>query len=998
MSLLGKIFVFTFGLSFAWISPIATAQQTEGPTSDSDSEEVEEIIITGSRLRRDSFNVSTPLVQVDAATIVDSGLGSLAEILIDEVPSLYESTSNTNSQSSVSQTGLSTVNLRGLGSNRTLTLIDGRRVVASSFGGTAVSLSTIPSSIVSNIEIITGGSSATYGSDAIAGVVNIITEKDKTGFGIETRGGFTPEGGGEEHSIAIDYGTKFADDRGYFFAAAFFEEQQGIDHLDRSRAQLETDFDYNTTLLCNEFQTATGDQCARDITPADWRERSDGTPGGVFEEGRGAFWFNEGGLQTEFEEERDGYFSRQFDVIKIPTDDTGIAIKIDYQFTNKTRGYFQVHYGRATSFNLKSPEDDNEASDVIIFDPVTGEPDEIRPGHIDKNNPFVPAQIFNDPDVESRGEIDWDRRFFEVGSVTTDNTRETIRSWAGLQGEFNNNWLWDVSVGFGDFQQEQQRSNELNIVRVQQALDAELAVDGVTVQCADPVARAAGCVPLNLFGIGSITSAMADWIRANPTINSNQQQITAIGYVSGDLFEMPAGSAAVVLGAEFRRDTLDLSVGGGHETGGITFNVVPAFSGDIDVAEIFVEAALPITKRFSAEFGVRVADYSPPGINTVFSYSTGLLWEPIDGYHLRANFAQAQRAPTITELISPPRGDFDGYDDICDNATGTSTDDGHDNCRLDPLVAAVIDMDGEFEDDNNGYSPNGGNPNLFEETANTFTVGISIAPEFLKGLRFAVDYYDITIEDAIDSVTNEEILAQCYNSSIMFGQSNEFCSFITRDSDGQIREILQTDFNLNETSTHGFDVTIEYEFALGRFGSLELDANYTRIEGYETIISGNDGLETIDFNNQLDFGIFEDVARASLTWRSSDRWRVRWSTKWQGPIVDSNDRVEDYIEDFADNDANCAAGDPSCITNPEVPGFLFYGSTLRHSLSVAYDTEFGNDIDLRLSGGVRNLFNNDPFVPRTGDNAERGIGNYDSKFNGGVGRFYYLGVELRFGG
>ncbi|MEM8683298.1 MAG: TonB-dependent receptor [Pseudomonadota bacterium] len=976
-------------------APSVYAQQSDDETED--AADIEEIVITGSRLRRDSFNVPMPLVQIDNEVIVDAGLGSLAEILIDEIPSLYESTSNTNSQSSVSQTGLSTVNLRRLGSNRTLTLIDGRRVVPSSFGGTAVSLSTIPASIIDSVEIITGGSSAAYGSDAIAGVVNIITEKDKTGFGIETRGGATSEGGGEEYTIDVDFGTHFAQDRGYFFIGATYQEEQGIDHLDRDRARLEANYGYDDDLMCNTFQTANGDECARDITPADWRDRSDGTPGGVFSEGDGNFWYNENGLQTDFEEERDGYFSRVFDVIKIPNETTAVAAKVDFEFTETTRGYVQVQYSRDTSFNFKSPEDDNESSDVIFFDPVTGEPGEVRPGHIELDNPFVPDAIRNDPAVIAEGELDWDRRFFEVGNITTDNTRTTLRTWAGLQGSFlNDEWLWDVSVGYGDFEQEQLRSNELNTIRVAQALDAELAPDGVTVQCADPDARAAGCVPLNLFGIGSITPEMADWIRANPTINSNQDQFTAIAYISGDLFELPAGPVATVFGAEFRRDTLDLSVGGGHETGGITFNVVPAFSGDIDVAEVFAEASFPLFDRLSAEVGLRVADYSPPGISTVFSYSTGLIWEPIDGYNLRANFARAQRAPTITELISPPRGDFDSYDDICDGATATSTDPGHDNCRLDPLVAAAILAEGEFEDDNNSYSPNGGNPNLFEETANTFTVGFSIAPGFLNGFRLAVDYYDITVEDAIDSVENVDILNQCYNSSVTFGDPNPFCDAITRDDDGQIREVLQQDFNLNETTTSGFDVTLEYEFDLGRYGGLELSGNYTRINDYETIFQGNDGLETVDFNNQLDFGIFEDVARASLTWRTDD-WRVRWRTTWQGPILDSQSRVDEFNEALADNAERCANGDPDCVANPETPSFLFYPSTFRHSLSVAYDTEIRDGTELRLSAGVRNIFDDDPFVPRTGDNDENGIGNYDSKFNGGIGRFYFVGAELRFG-
>jgi len=990
-----KPFRMKVGTFFASLFIASGAGAQEQADTDPAVEEVEEVVVTGSRLRRDSFNVSTPLVSVSREIIKDAGLGSLAEIMIDEVPSLYESSSNTNSQSSIGSTGLTSVNLRRLGSNRTLTLIDGRRTVSNSYSGNFVSLNTIPTPMVERIEVVTGGSSAAYGSDAVAGVINIITQQDKEGFGFESRGGFTPEGGGEEFTLSMDYGTKFSDGRGYLFLGATYDREYGIDNLDRKRAQLEADFDYNTTLLCNEMQTATGDQCIRDITPADWRDRSDGTAGGVFEEGssfaNGGFWYDESGLQTGWSEERDGLFSRQWDVVKIPNEQTAVALKVDYDLTETTKAYFQVQYSYNTSFNFKSPEDEAENSDVATIDPVTGAPGEVRPGSISPNNPFVPAIIA----ANAGSSVSWDRRFFEVGNITTDNERTTIRSWAGLQGSlFSDEWEWDVSVGYGNFEQYQVRSNELDVRKTAQALDAEFAPDGVTIQCVDPVARAAGCVPLNIFGVGSITPEMADWIRVNPIINPTIDQVNVLGYITGDLFNMPAGPVAAVFGAEYRRDSLNLRVSDGPAFGGITFNLVPPITGDISVAEIFAEASFPLAESLSADVSARIANYSAKNIDTVVSYSTGLIWEPFDGYILRANVARAQRAPDLTELLSPRRGDFDSFTDICDGVSLTSTEAGHDNCRLEPGIAAIIADGTVFADDNNGYSPSAGNLNLFEETADTFTIGFSISPDFLEGFRLAVDYYDITIDDAISSFQNSEILKQCYASSVNFGDPNPFCDDVTRDNEGQLIEVLQREFNLNETSTRGFDLAMDYVFDLGA-GSLELKTHYTRISEYQTIFAGLDGLVTTDFNNQLDFGIFKDVATASLAWRAND-WRIRWRTTWKGPIIDHQDRVDDYRARFATNDARCASGDPACVTNPEVPAYLFYPSYFRHDLSVSYNMTLDNGSALNLYGGVRNLFDNDVFVPRTGDAFEGGIGNYDSKFGGGIGRFVFFGVELRF--
>jgi len=219
---------------------------------------------------------------------------------------------------------------------------------------------------------------------------------------------------------------------------------------------------------------------------------------------------------------------------------------------------------------------------------------------------------------------------------------------------------------------------------------------------------------------------------------------------------------------------------------------------------------------------------------------------------------------------------------------------------------------------------------------------------------------------------------------------------VTRDDEGQIIKILQRQFNLNSQSTSGFDVSLNWAWDVGG-GDLELESHWTHILTHEAVFDGNDGPEKVDYNNQLDFGVFEDVATASLAWRVND-WRIRWRIAYKGPIVDHNDRVEDYKERFAANDALCAAGDPACVTNPEVPKYLFYPSYTRHDLSLNYDMAMRGGTALKFFGGVRNMFNKDPFVPRTGDNYETGIGNYDSKFGGGVGRFYFVGAEMQFGG
>ncbi|MDO6428108.1 TonB-dependent receptor [Thalassotalea sp. 1_MG-2023] len=965
----------------------------------------EKITVTGSRLRRDSFSVATPLATMDREAIEDTGIGSLSDILIDELPQLSEGTSNSNSQSSVQNTGLSTIDLRELGTNRTLTLIDGRRVVSNSYSGNYVSLSTIPSGMVDRVEVITGGASAAYGSDAIAGVVNIITKKDAEGFSFKARGGESTDGGAREYGLDMDFGTDIADGRGSIFLATSYDREFGLDFEDRSRAQQQDSWDYDDDLMCNVMLTETGDQCMRDITKADWRSLSDSIPGGVFDEESSTrpdagFWYDQNGLRDDWHEERYGINTNQFVMLRVPDEKASAAVKVDYDLTDDTMFYGQLQYSYNRSINDKAPESEDECDLIVTRDSSTGEFGEDCIGRIPKNNPFMPEEI---RDQASSSGVKWDRNFAEVGNIVTDNTRRTIRSWAGLQGTmFDGEWDWDLSVGFGKFEQRQRRFNELYVSNVRNALDVESDGNG-GYQCVDATARGEGCVPLNLFGEGAISDEAADYIRANPTINTDIEQFNMLGYMAGDLFEMPAGMVSSVFGFEYRKDSQEVSTN--VPDGGVTFNYVPDFKGDLSVAEVFAEAAFPLlkdvegAKNLSAEVSVRLAEYDLDNIDLVQSYKAGLVWEPIEGYAVRANWARAQRAPTITEAMSPPRGDYDSFDDICDGVTATSTDEGHANCRQIPGIAAEIAAEGQFDDENSGYSPNVGNADLFEETAETVTLGITMAPAFLDGFRMAIDYYDISIEDAITSFGNEDIIEFCYNSSLAFGSDNPFCNDVQRDpTDGQIIGVMQRLYNQDEISTSGYDVAAEYRFDLNEYGNVKIKADWTHVISYQETKTSPDGQYTTDYTGSLSADVFQDAASASVTWYK-DSWRVRWSMKYKSDVVSSKSLYDDFYEPL-DAEGNggviteyyaaCAEDSSVCVDNPEKPYQLFLPSYVRNDVSVSYSTDLSSGAELRLFGGVNNVFdNNGPFILG-------GKGNYDSSYGGGKGRFIYAGAEIKF--
>jgi outer membrane receptor protein involved in Fe transport len=264
-------------------------------------------------------------------------------------------------------------------------------------------------------------------------------------------------------------------------------------------------------------------------------------------------------------------------------------------------------------------------------------------------------------------------------------------------------------------------------------------------------------------------------------------------------------------------------------------------------------------------------------------------------------------------------------------------------------------------------------------------------------LRLAVDYWDISIEDKITELGNGEIMAQCYDSSQPWGASNPFCNEISRHAaDGQIFQIMNRQYNLDNGKARGLDVAMDYTFEFDTMGDLVFELDYSHMFEDSDTYEGLDGLVEVDFTGQLDYGNFDDRITGSLTWRYED-WRVRWSTKYKSSVADNNERIDDWNELRTENDALCAASDPGCISNPEVPMWLYYPSYTRHDIAVSFSTQTESFGTVRLFGGIKNIFDDmGPFMPTGGDTYESGPGNFDSKYDGGVGQFAYLGAEIRF--
>lgn len=944
------------------------------------------VVTTGSRIRRENATSAIPLQVLGAGDIAEIGTVDVGEIL-REIPGVDASLSPENTALSTQNSGLSTVNLRRLGGNRTLTLIDGRRAISNSGNGERVSLNTIPAGFVERVEVTTGGASAIYGSDAIAGVANIILKDDWEGFELDTRVSTAEASGEDEFGIDLTWGTEFADGRGYFLAGASYFDESAI-FADDTRPASIRPIEWTAPSDIGNFNDETiptscnaGEFC---FNPS----LSSNLPGGLFEGDDawniGGVWFNDqsllpqdGRVQSDgFETNVDGFNFRPGRTLSPELERFSAAVKADFELTGSLEAFAEVSFSSLETLSRNAALNVNSGTDIgnsalqavnpdLLFEDI---------GTIASDHPFIPPEV-----EETRsGSVSWRRRFVEVGTRDRANKRETLRSAFGLRGDVWQDWEWDLYFTYGTFDQDQDYINELDYLKIQQALDIE--EDGAGgFQCVDADARAAGCVPLNIFGEGSITPDMAAWIRYDGKLKQEREQFTFAGSMNGDLYELPAGMVKAAFGFEYRTEEQDTVGDPDNAFEYTSVTPIPDISADFDVTEVFAEVDIPVLETLSAQLAVRAADYSTVG--DVISYNIGGVWAPVEDFRLRAQYSRSQRAPTLTEFFSPARGDFDSLDDPCDgllpDGTGVDVPTGSSadaaviaaNCLTEPGIQAFFaDPDNAglaFEFDGSVSGPNAGNSNLSEETADTYTIGVVLTPQFIPGLTVIVDYYDISVEDAIGSVSTQLTADLCYTAADF--PNNRFCDVISRDaSNGVVAQVINQQENLNELTVEGIDATIDYDWEWdqvpGEFGfnlryALFLDETFT----FQAI----DGPQTEEFIGEI--GSPENEYRARLGW-DYEGWRVSWTARYREGGVDDLDVGSDE------------------------PGFFEVDGETYHNLYLRY--QFREDPRVTLYGGVNNVFDEfGPLVPSGLDNGN--TRNIVSSLNDVEGREFYAGLRLR---
>lgn len=917
----------------------------------------EAIVVTGSRLPRDGEGGIAAVRVVDAAAIARSGQDNLADVLRRD-PAFAGGFGPGNSNMRNSGQGLNLLDLHGLGTARTLVLVNGRRMVAGLGGASAVDLNMIPIDLVQRVEIATGGGSAIYGSDAVAGVVNIVTDARPDGLTLNAQSGIGDRGDMPRQRIALTAGSDFAEGRGHGWLHGSYAHDGGL--LSSARPQSATDY--------------TGVSI---FTPQG-AFNLDGTIYGIgFDPAKGLV-FNDydGGTLQKGIPLSDGYNRNAFRRIAVPVDRLLVQGGLDYDVGEAVTLHLEGQYGETRSRTVVEPyaaAGGDPARDGVSAIEV--------PGGIAIDNPYIPAVIAaeiaaRNGDANPANDVSFiafRRRLTDVFERSSRNVRRLWRGVASLSGE-TGGWRWDASYVFGRTM-DRTAADTLLRDRLVFALDAVASGNGVV--CRDAAARAAGCQPLNIFGANTASPGAIAYLRGGgglqTVLESRVEQHVATATLSGTPFRLPAGPARLVVGGEYRHessfDDWDADTNAGRTLAAQADDV----RGGFGVASAFAELALPVLPGVEVQGAGRIDRYSTVG--TVAGWRVGGGWTPVRGLSFRVAYALSSRAPSIAELYTSRRETFPGTADPCNGVTGSRTNAFDAACRAIPAIASAIAGGGAFTYSAaevqaiNGF--NGGNPSLREETSRSLTAGLTLAPRAVPGLRLTVDYYRISLSNAITTQPRSETVQACLTDPA----STACAGLVQRLANGKLSRVDAVLINGGGIRHAGIDLGLDYGLPLSPDMDARVGLRWTHLLEHE-----RQAYPTAPFVDEL--GQLQDADHARLGSGYRDRFvadvvlrrgaaSLSWTARYLGPIRDTKDVVSAPV---------AAINLVSAVTYHDVQ--------MRVTLPGAAKRE------LRL--GVTNLFDRQPPLLPNGLAASGLLGVETAQEYDSIGRAFYLGVSMRF--
>ena len=965
----------------------ALAQDADVTSDDSAIEEQSTIVVTGSRLNvNPNLEGAAPILSVSTDTIKSTGTARI-EDLTNQLPQVFAGQAG---EVSNGASGTATLNLRGIGSERTLVLIDGRRLPYGSSSISSANLDLIPTQLVERVDVLTGGASAVYGSDAVGGVANFVLRRDFEGIELDLQGNFQQTGNGnkffnnvtaaaeqnvaspiidgEEYVITGMLGTNTADGRGNVTVYASYEKRNAVTQNNRSFS----------ACTVGESSSSTSFGGAGCVGSSNFRRFADFfTPFGddAFQLEDGTLVPFSGGPSQTYNFGQRNFFQR-------PSERFTLYGRGHYDISDNLEAFLDVSYT-----DVYSDAQIAESASFGIWD-------------INCDNPFIQGTPGLDlaqdvfgcttqdiADGVIKNNMFMSHRNVEGGPRNSRLENSAFRIVGGLRGDFADGvWAYEVFGQYSETSDSSLSTNDFIISKTQQAF---LAVDdgNGNVVCSDP---SGGCVPYNIFtrpgGSSGVTREALDFIQGVGLVIGQTSQMVYGANIQGDLGEYGVSTpwaddgVALLVGVEGRKDKLEsipdeisqVPGGGFTGVGGATLPV----KGQVEVMELYAELQIPLVqdKPFFNELTLagqyRYSDYDNAGNRTTNSFSTDafgvqLTWSPVEDLTLRGQFQRAVRAPNVIELYTGQNTGLPNLNssqnslgeqiyDPCATSAPTASQSA---CANTGVTAAQY---GNVPDVISGQTQSltGGNPQLTPESSDTWTFGAVLTPSFAPGLSVTVDYFDISVEDFISAgIEAQTTLDQCLATG-----NPTFCDLIVRASNGSLIAGIpgvgfqQTNLNIAELTTSGIDIQVRYSTDLGSFGGMRFDYAGTYLDKFDfASFPGDTPIECAGFLNN---GCISPVNpkyrhRVTTTWETpvegleaAATWRYFAGTKNEAgdsPLIDDDLQTINYVDlsfFYELNDTIRLRGGVLNVTNTQPPVSTSSGPPLGNgnTFPTIYDT------------------------------------------------------------
>jgi outer membrane receptor protein involved in Fe transport len=793
--------------SAALATPKVLAQDTGAAAAG----ELEQVVVTGSRIRRVDAETASPVFTLDREAITEQGVSTMGDLL-QQIPAVSGAATNPQVNNG-GGTGAASIELRGLGTQRTLVLLNGRRLGNLGNSNTGADVNVLPTNLIERVEVLKEGAGAIYGSDAVGGVVNFVTRTDFDGLEIGYDYGVSSHGDGDSNTVNLAWGT--SGERGSIALAANYQKIEEISSGSRSYTK-EAIYFYGSVFPGGSSRTPTGRISLPAGNPYGCSSvtRIEGTSGASLADYRC------------FVPGPDSFNYQPYNLIMTPQERAGLFTQANYHVTDNVEAYAEALHNYTTSGFQIAPLPFDARSDTVL---------------IPASNVFNPFGV----DFGASGDTLGNSALWRLEGLGTRHSKTdtvTDQITVGLKGKLGlGNWEWDLSGTYSALDQDSETDGYLFKPLLQPAFGPNFIDTDGTVKCGAPGAEIPNCVPVNPFNLESPES-IAGLASIGAGYNTNYsfvQKIVGLNF-NGDIVPLPAGPLQAAIGLEWSDQRGTFNTDFNTEAQPPLFNVCQLSNetcsgdsaGDYSQKSAYLELFVPLLKDLPAfkalnlTAGVRYSDYSQ--FDTSTDMTVKLEWRPLSDLLIRGSYAEVFRVPTIYDLYQAPASTAATFNDPCVGLTAAQV-------AANPnfaLACQNVLTDGSFEQPNSQVD--GlllGNPELKPETGDVLTYGIVYEPNWLQGLSANVDFWKYTLDNVITQIDVNTVADQCVASG-----DPQFCGLINRFPDGSIFQIRLPTSNFGKLDTSGIDAGIRYTLRDTAIGDFRFSIDATYIDKYDSVV------------------------------------------------------------------------------------------------------------------------------------------------------------------